>query len=298
MFVRRKDLERHNARTLRSQGHSLREIATELEVSLASVSVWVRDVPRGGDFVDAEPEQVNPSHQPEPGAMRRCGRCSQTLPETAFNRHPKGRQWWCRECYREYFRARGELHRRQSAAAKARRQRLALRFVAEFKEKRTCADCGEADPVVLEFDHIGPKRGELSALAAEGYSIEVLKNELEHCEPVCVNCHRRRTGRREGWRRAAKQWWRTPPPAGMERARNVAYAYSYLERSCCVDCGCDDLVVLDFDHLGPKRGNIFRLAWDGASLTTLESEIAQCEIRCANCHRRRHATLRTPESVT
>ena len=55
----------------------------------------------------------------------------------------------------------------------------------------------------------------------------------------------------------------------------------------CIDCGLRDLLVLEFDHVGPKAGNVIEMARRGCSLTTLEREMAQCEIRCGNCHRRR-----------
>ena len=60
-----------------------------------------------------------------------------------------------------------------------------------------------------------------------------------------------------------------------------------LMGSSCVDCGLDDFVVLEFDHVGRKKGNVVELARSGCSLMMLERELAQCEIRCGNCHRRR-----------
>jgi L-lysine 2,3-aminomutase len=53
--------------------------------------------------------------------------------------------------------------------------------------------------------------------------------------------------------------------------------------------------VLDFDHVGAKTGCVVELARRGYSLRRLEKEVSQCEIRCANCHRRRHVEL--PEAA-
>lgn len=283
--MKRKDAERSAARRLRRQGKSLRAIATELHVALSSVSVWVRDVPVPEPT--PEPEQVLSKPDLKRGAKRRCGKCKKVRPQSAFNKHPNGSQWWCRDCYREYFRQRGDLHRRQCAEAKARRRAQAREYVAAVRRNGSCLDCGEPDSIVLEFDHLGAKRGGISALINQGASIKLLKNELDGCDLVCVNCHRRRTARRDGWRRAAERWWKTPPPPGYARARNMAYVYSYLERSSCADCGLRDMVVLDFDHVGEKTGLVMRLASSGVGLARLEAEITQCEVRCANCHRRR-----------
>ncbi|CAN5481969.1 hypothetical protein BH20ACT15_BH20ACT15_05430 [soil metagenome] len=79
-------------------------------------------------------------------------------------------------------------------------------------------------------------------------------------------------------------------------ARNVAIAYNRLELSGCVDCGVRDLCTLDFDHLGPKSDWVMRLATDGVSLITLRNEIANCEVRCANCHRVRTVARRGERS--
>jgi transposase len=97
-----KEREQQEARRLRREGWSLRRIAVELGVSLSSASTWVRDIPRPG--VPGEAEPLQPSvRRPEPERSRICSACRQSLPLTSFNRHPGGRQWWCRECFREYF---------------------------------------------------------------------------------------------------------------------------------------------------------------------------------------------------
>lgn len=64
----------------------------------------------------------------------------------------------------------------------------------------------------------------------------------------------------------------------------------YLFSHPCVDCGCADVRVLEFDHVrGQKSGNIARMVGEGYSWATIEAEIGKCEVRCANCHRIRES---------
>lgn len=67
--------------------------------------------------------------------------------------------------------------------------------------------------------------------------------------------------------------------------------YDYLKIHPCVDCGEDDWMVLEFDHIrGVKSFNVMSSVSRTKEL--IEAEIAKCDIRCANCHRRRHAKER------
>jgi hypothetical protein len=282
----RKEAERELARRLRGRGLSLREIANQVDVALSTVSLWVRDIPVGSTTRIKTRSPAATSTQLELGD-RRCGRCRRELPLTEFNRHSSGHQWWCRDCYRAYFRARGQLHRHQTQLARDRRRRKARALVENHLARHPCSDCGEGDLMVLEFDHLRAKRGHIAGLIADGISLPQLRAEIDKCEVVCVNCHRIRTATRSSS-------WRTDPgsldsAAGLTRGerRNMVHIRDVLTDCACVDCGDSRLIVLDFDHLGPKRGNVIALARRGCSLEVLRAEIARCEIRCGNCHRRR-----------
>jgi transposase-like protein len=291
-FVRRKDAEREEARRLRcALGWSVARIARELGVAKSSVSVWVRDLGprRSSRGAPPRPPGALPTRSLRvwrSGRVRRCGRCRVELPLESFNRLGDGLQWWCRTCFAEYFRARGDLHRDQSGAAKKARVRALKAYVLEYLQERPCVDCGESDPVVLEFDHISEKTASISVLVAAGVKLDVLKDEMSRCEVACVNCHRRRTARRGRWRRADPSRAPERPYPSASVARNVAHLDALLSRSACVDCGEHDPVVLDFDHIAAKRDKVTALAWFGCSLETIDAEIERCEIRCANCHRR------------
>lgn len=74
----------------------------------------------------------------------------------------------------------------------------------EYLLAHPCVDCGETDLVVLDFDHVrGTKIKEIGRLVAGGSFWKKIAEEIEKCEVVCANCHRRRTARRHGgWYKA------------------------------------------------------------------------------------------------
>lgn len=206
-------------------------------------------------------------------------------PRLGFNRHKDGYQWWCRECFREYFRKRGDLHRQQAAASVRARKKRAREYVLAHLLRHPCIDCDERDPVVLEFDHVSPKnRTIVASLVADGARLSLIDAEIARCEVVCCNCHRRRTLARRGCERGRQERIDRQKPFIR---RNLRFVYATLVASGCVDCGTRDPRVLEFDHVGPKRGKVMTMAWGGFGRAALEHEIAQCEVRCANCHRRK-----------
>ena len=75
------------------------------------------------------------------------------------------------------------------------------------------------------------------------------------------------------------------------RETNYEKFLRWLSVRKCVDCGEDDLVVLECDHVrGKKIANIAELLHD-ASWKTILHELSKCEVRCSNCHKRRTAKI-------
>ena len=66
--------------------------------------------------------------------------------------------------------------------------------------------------------------------------------------------------------------------------------WQYLLINPCVDCGENNPTVLDFDHVkGKKIIEVSRMVSQGYSWEKIKKEIAKCEVRCANCHRKKTA---------
>lgn len=75
---------------------------------------------------------------------------------------------------------------------------------------------------------------------------------------------------------------------GVVRKETTKFVWEYLKTHGCVDCPETDPIVLEFDHVrGTKRREVGRLTQ--FSLKAVQEEIAKCEVRCANCHRRKTA---------
>jgi len=289
------------------------------------------------------------------------------IEDFAFRSKKTGeRQSHCRACQAKYRRQ----HYLDNRDAYVKREvqridgfRKANRLLLyQYLLSHPCVDCGENDPVVLEFDHRDPadKRSEVSAIAARK-PWKFVVEEIAKCEVRCANCHRLRTASQFSWQLGAGSTWDQDapepvaviqalllPPDGVRdcrmcglikpltefsvknkktgrrawkcktcvaansrahyeknrdrylvRTRSTKRAYRKRNRAlksdviaalACVDCGATDPRMLDFDHRDPatKFNEVSRMMSSG-SWPAILSEIAKCDVRCANCHRRRTA---------
>lgn len=93
------------------------------------------------------------------------------------------------------------------------------------------------------------------------------------------------------------EWRRANPESNSERNRRAALrhrrlVFNYLLKHPCVDCGEGNPLVLDFDHIkerGKKLYNVAEMRYKCRSVKKLFEEIAKCEVRCSNCHRKKTA---------
>jgi hypothetical protein len=135
---------------------------------------------------------------------KKCGRCGAVKDESEFKwiRTKGRRDYLCKACRQAYQREHYLKNRQRyidRAAAhtqKALTERTA--FILEYLAEHPCADCGETDPVVLEFDHLRDKKFLISHGIRER-NWEMVLAEIAKCDVVCVNCHRRRTAIRRGF---------------------------------------------------------------------------------------------------
>lgn len=103
--------------------------------------------------------------------MKKCNRCKIEKALTEFNFKDKKKgllQYQCKECSRLYIRLHYERNRKYYLE-KSFKRNLKIRneirnYVWKYLNTHACVDCGEKDPVVLEFDHLSNKIAAISEM--------------------------------------------------------------------------------------------------------------------------------------
>lgn len=127
------------------------------------------------------------------GALRRCGRCEQLKPLSQFNWRRAGRGQrdnLCRPCrsayHREHYLANKQRYVEQAHQRKERLRQERTAYLLEYFASHPCVDCGESDPVVLEFDHLNPELKSFNIGQSLPYRRwQSILKEIEKCEVVC-----------------------------------------------------------------------------------------------------------------
>lgn len=109
----------------------------------------------------------------------------------------------CKSCRKEvhmkYYDENKEKELEYQWKRQLEKREQARLYVFNYLKIHLCVDCGEADPIVLTFDHVrGTKKMALSQMVNQGYSITALQTEIDKCEVRCHNCHHRIEKKRRG----------------------------------------------------------------------------------------------------
>jgi hypothetical protein len=119
----------------------------------------------------------------------------------------KGFRALCKNCFsiymKKYYKSnpeKYEKHKKDFVAKNDELYQLKTRAIIASRLRDGCFDCGEKDPVVLEFDHRDPKEKEYSIFSIMKTKVpeEVFINEINKCDVVCANCHKKRTAKMFG----------------------------------------------------------------------------------------------------
>ena len=138
--------------------------------------------------------------------MKKCRKCSvlKTIDEYYFNKSKGKYDNMCKSCHREYRKKHYNLNRQYYIDKKNKNRK---RYFEENKLivfdalSKGCADCGESNILVLQFDHLRDKKYNVATMI-KSYPPSSIRQEISKCEVVCANCHIIRTACR------SENWWK------------------------------------------------------------------------------------------
>lgn len=134
--------------------------------------------------------------------MKKCNRCNQEKNDECFAWKVKSKgtkNSFCKECRNLYTQDHYKRNKQQYQVRirkydKKRKKELFDKLLLYLSDK-SCKVCGESDIRVLEFDHRdrNEKEDSIYKLVSVGCSWKKILTEIDKCDILCANCHKKRT---------------------------------------------------------------------------------------------------------
>jgi len=127
---------------------------------------------------------------------KKCNKCEIDKPLSDFTKNKakkSGYNSYCKTCNKSYQKKHYEDNKNDYIQKKNNRKKLLKEFVNSIKGEAKCSHCPEDDIACLDFHHIDDKDKDFNIGLAvnRGVSIETLQKEIDKCEILCSNCHRK-----------------------------------------------------------------------------------------------------------
>jgi hypothetical protein len=147
--------------------------------------------------------------------MKICTKCKFDYPaplEEYFSKKSctkDGFQYQCKKCWtdahKEHYKENKTYYKKKARKHNAEYRLRNLQYMVDYLKEHSCVDCGENNPILLDFDHVrGTKITNVSRMVSLNPNLEVIKAEIEKCEVRCVKCHRLKTAIQLGWYKGIK----------------------------------------------------------------------------------------------
>ena len=139
--------------------------------------------------------------------MKTCSQCKIDKPLSEYHTKDKSgvKKAYCKDCaknYRKnYYQANRDKAIKYAMESNKKKKQALQQYILDYLSNNPCIDCGETDPIVLDFDHRNPKEkiANVSGLMLNKVSLKKLKEEIDKCDIRCANCHRRKTAIQFNW---------------------------------------------------------------------------------------------------
>jgi len=132
--------------------------------------------------------------------LKVCSRCHNAKPIHGFyvQKHWRtgkpSRAAICKTCRSEYARA----HKKPKLDKERARRAKAGTHLLAYLKTHPCVQCGESDPIVLDFDHVRDvKHYSVTYMVSHQFGLKSIQAEMDKCQILCANCHRRKTAKEQ-----------------------------------------------------------------------------------------------------
>jgi len=125
-----------------------------------------------------------------------CTKCDDEKNINKFpfkNKEKNIRHSICKECWKGIRKKSYNKNKKVTFDRNKRNKKKSRDWYNEFKSNLKCNRCSENHPACLDFHHSTPNEKEftISKLVGTTYSVKKIKKEIEKCEILCANCHRK-----------------------------------------------------------------------------------------------------------
>jgi hypothetical protein len=140
--------------------------------------------------------------------MKTCSNCKECKTEEYFSKSARNRdklQSWCKICSRtarlKHYYDNHVVERSKTDSRNKIAYIKNMKLIWDYLLKHPCVDCGESNPIVLEFDHRdrSSKISNVQVLVNKYFKWDKIQAEIDKCDVRCANCHRVRTAIQLGW---------------------------------------------------------------------------------------------------
>ena len=125
-------------------------------------------------------------------------------------------------------------------------------------------------------------------LADECFTQRKRRNGALHLQAYCKICEK--TYKRDYYLQHHEKYKaKARQNSAQYKERMRQFLLDFFAEHSCVDCDETDPVVLEFNHRPDevKVECVTTMIWNRKPFDLIEIEIAKCDVRCANCHKRK-----------
>lgn len=133
----------------------------------------------------------------------KCTKCNKKRKESDFawkNKSKGIKHKSCKECAKkassDHYAKNKTYYIKKASRFRKKNQEENRSKLKDYLSKHHCIDCGESDPVVLQFDHVrGNKSENISTMFRQNAPWKHIEKEIHKCDVRCANCHARKTAK-------------------------------------------------------------------------------------------------------